>query len=70
MGNFIRTTILGFIIMIALAVAYFLADFLLGALISIFPADGSMGIVALVLSWVITAFVTGFVILMVIRRFH
>ena len=70
MGNFVKVTILGFIIMIALAIAYFLAEFLYGFLFGIFPADGSLGLVALILSWVITAFITGFVILWVVRRFH
>ena len=70
MGNFVKVTILGFIIMIALALAYFLAEILYGFLFGIFPADGSLGLVALILSWVITAFITGFVILWVVRRFH
>ena len=70
MGNFVRVAILGFIIMIALAVAYFFAEFLYGFLWDIFPADSSLGLVALLLSWIITAFLTGFVILWVVRRFH
>jgi len=70
MGNFVRVAILGFIIMIALAVAYFFADILYGFLFGIFPADSTLGLVALLLSWIITAFLTGIVILWVVRRFH
>ena len=70
MGNFVRITILGFIIMIALAIAYFMADFIYVVLFDFFPADSTLGLVALILSWAITAFLTGAVILWVVRRFH
>jgi len=70
MGNFVKVAILGFIVMIALALAYFFADILYGFLFEIFPADSTLGLVALLLSWIITAFLTGIVILWVVRRFH
>ena len=69
MGNFVKITILGIIITIALAVAYFLAEFLFAVLYDFFPADGSLGLLALILSWVITGFLTGIVVLWVVRRF-
>jgi len=70
MGNFVKVTILGIIITLALAVAYFFAELLLGFLYGFFPADGSLGLIALILSWVLVGFLTGVVVLWVVRRFH
>ena len=70
MGNLIRLTILGFLLMIGFVIAYFLAGILMGILFMFLPADGTLALVAMVLSWVITAIILATVILFIIRRFH
>lgn len=70
MGNLIRLTILGFLLMIGFVIAYFLAGILTGFLFMFLPADGTLALVAMILSWVVTAIILAVVILFIIRRFH
>jgi len=70
MGNWLRLLILGFLLMIGFVIAYFLAGLLTGLLFMVLPPDGTLALVGMILSWVITAIILATVILFIVRRFH
>ena len=69
MGNLIRLAILGLLLMIGFAIAYFLAGIITAVLFMFLPADGTLALVSMIVSWFITALILAIIILYIVRRF-